>query len=71
LRTWAARLERRHDEALDCVNEATFRVWRLYMAACALEFESGDVGIYQVLATKRGPGLRQLPLTRRHLYSEA
>ena len=39
------------------------------MAACALEFESGEIGVYQVLASKRSVGAAQLPLTRRHLHS--
>jgi cyclopropane-fatty-acyl-phospholipid synthase len=68
LRHWVARLERNHTQALQFVNEATYRVWRLYMSACALEFESGDIGIYQVLAGKRAAGNLPLPLTRRHLY---
>ena len=68
LRHWVARLERNHERALQYVNEATYRVWRLYMAACALEFESGDIGIYQVLATKRARGNPPLPLTRRYMY---
>jgi cyclopropane-fatty-acyl-phospholipid synthase len=68
LRHWVARLERNHARALQFVNEATYRVWRLYMTACALQFESGDVGIYQVLAAKRAPGNLPLPLTRRYLY---
>jgi cyclopropane-fatty-acyl-phospholipid synthase len=68
LRHWVERLERNHARALQFVNEATYRVWRLYMSACALEFESGHVGIYQVLATKRAAGNLPLPLTRRHLY---
>jgi cyclopropane-fatty-acyl-phospholipid synthase len=68
LRQWVARLERHHARALQFVSEATYRVWRLYMAACALEFESGRVGIYQVLAAKRGTGNLPLPLTRRRLY---
>jgi len=55
LRAWVARLERRHARALEYVSEATYRVWRLYMSACALEFESGHLGVYQVLASKRGP----------------
>jgi cyclopropane-fatty-acyl-phospholipid synthase len=38
------------------------------MAACALEFESGRVGIYQILAGKRADGNLALPLTRRRLY---
>jgi cyclopropane-fatty-acyl-phospholipid synthase len=69
LRAWVARLEQRHARALEYVSEATFRVWRLYMSASALEFESGNLGIYQILARKRGAESRSaLPLTRRHLY---
>lgn len=68
LRAWVRRLEQRRAEALQFVNETVYRVWRLYMAACALEFESGDIGIYQVLARKRGPAPAKLPLTREHLY---
>lgn len=69
LRHWVARLESQHARALQHVNEATYRVWRLYMAACALEFESGRVGVYQVLAGKRGARNPRLPLTRRRLYA--
>ena len=69
LRHWVARLEKHHDEALQFVSESTWRVWRLYMAACALEFESGEIGVYQVLASKRAGRGAALPLTRRHLYS--
>jgi cyclopropane-fatty-acyl-phospholipid synthase len=69
LRHWVARLEANHARALEHVNEATYRVWRLYMAACALEFESGGVGIYQVLAAKRTAGSLPLPLTRRYMYA--
>jgi cyclopropane-fatty-acyl-phospholipid synthase len=68
LRHWVARLERNRMRALQYVNEATYRVWRLYMAACALQFESGEIGIYQVLASKRAAGVPELPLTRGHLY---
>lgn len=69
LRHWVARLERHHAQALQYVSESTYRVWRLYMAASALEFESGEIGIYQVLASKRAAGAAWLPLTRRHMYS--
>ncbi len=68
LRHWVARLEANRARALQYVNEATYRVWRLYMAACALQFESGEIGIYQILASKRYAGVPDLPLTRRHLY---
>jgi len=69
LRHWVARLEQHHVQALEHVSESTYRAWRLYMAACALEFESGDIGVYQLLACKRVGGMAALPLTRRHLYA--
>jgi len=68
LRHWVARLEARHAQALAHVSESTYRVWRLYMAACALEFESGDIGVYQLLATRRIAGGTPVPMTRRHMY---
>jgi cyclopropane-fatty-acyl-phospholipid synthase len=69
LRHWVARLEKNHARALEYVDEATYRVWRLYMTACALDFEAGGIGIYQVLAGKRAAANLSLPLTRRHLYA--
>jgi cyclopropane-fatty-acyl-phospholipid synthase len=68
LRAWVERLEGRHARALEYVSEATYRVWRLYMSACALEFESAHLGIYQILVGKRGGTPVRRPLTRRHLY---
>jgi cyclopropane-fatty-acyl-phospholipid synthase len=68
LRQWVQRLERNRTRALQYVSESTYRVWRLYMSACALQFEAGDIGIYQILAGKRTPGNPAVPLTRRHLY---
>lgn len=68
LREWVRRLESRKQEALQHVSEAVFRVWRLYMAACAIEFEGGEVGVHQILSSKRNGGLWPVPLTRRDLY---
>ena len=70
LREWVARLEAHHAEALRHVSESTYRIWRLYMAASALDFEAGELGVYQVLAGKRGAGAAVMPLTRRHLYPQ-
>ena len=57
LRHWVWRLEDHQTQALQHVSGSTCRVWRFYMAACALEFEfefeSGEIGIYQGLASKR------------------
>lgn len=73
LRHWVRALEARRDEALVHVDESTWRVWRLYMAASALEFEAGELGIYQILACRRSgqgrPTPAGWPLTRRHLYT--
>lgn len=44
LRHWVERLERRREEARAHVPEATLRLWRLYMLACAREFEAGSIG---------------------------
>jgi len=68
LRHWAQRLERRRDQARAYVPEATLRLWRLYMLACAREFEAGSIGVYQILAAKRGTPPGSLALTRAHLY---
>jgi len=39
------------------------------MAACAVEFEAGGTGVYQILVSRRGATQPALPLTRRDLYA--
>ena len=68
LRHWVQRLEANRAAALCEVDEPSYRVWRLYMAACALEFEAGGTGVYQILASRRGVET-SLPLTRQDLYA--
>ncbi len=68
LRHWVNRLEENYEEAVSLVGERTYRIWRLYMAGCALQFEQGSTGIYQILAVRKDGGLPPLPLTRRDLY---
>ena len=67
LREWVKRLEARHAEALEHVPEPVYRIWRLYMAGCATQFEAGYLGVYQILAAKRSRGPLPLPLTRNDL----
>lgn len=64
LRHWVARLEAHAAEAHNLVPAAVYRVWRMYMAGCALGFETAELGVYQVLAAKRRPKLLSVPLTR-------
>jgi cyclopropane-fatty-acyl-phospholipid synthase len=65
LRHWLRRLEAHHDEALRFVDEATYRVWRLYIAGSAHGFRAGHIAVYQTLLAKLDPsGQINLPLTR-------
>ena len=68
LREWVSRLEARREAALQHVTEPVYRIWRLYMAVCALQFEEGCCGIYQVLISKREAFSKPVPLTRNDLY---
>lgn len=69
LRHWVSRLEQGHADALRHVNEATYRVWRLYMAGSAHGFTKGQLAVYQVLLSKPDTaGDAHLPLTRRDWY---
>jgi cyclopropane-fatty-acyl-phospholipid synthase len=63
LRRWVANLERNWEEAVAEVGEGRARVWRLYMAASSVLFESHEVQVDQVLAVKPIPnGSSGLPL---------
>ena len=62
LRAWVANLEANWDAAVRAAGPARARVWRLYMAASALNFEAGRTAIHQVLAVKRDGGRSGLPL---------
>ena len=62
LRAWVQRLEDSWPAAVAASSEGRARVWRLYMAACALAFEAGHMGVNQVLLQRRGG--QQPPLRR-------
>jgi len=69
LRHWVRRLEAHHDQALQFVDEPTYRVWRLFMSASAHGFNAGRLNIYQSLLLKPGAGGQSgLPLTRADWY---
>jgi cyclopropane-fatty-acyl-phospholipid synthase len=56
LRAWVANLERHWEEAVGLVGPARARVWRLYMAGSAVNFEDGNTQIHQVLAARPDGG---------------
>ncbi|MGG8409357.1 class I SAM-dependent methyltransferase, partial [Streptomyces sp. 12297] len=66
LRAWVARLEEHWSEAVRLTSAGRARVWQLYMAASALAFEHGRLGVNQVLAVRPGDGgTSGLPLRTR------
>jgi cyclopropane-fatty-acyl-phospholipid synthase len=68
LRQWVTNLESHWADCVRLVGEGRARVWRAYMAGSALGFESGMIGINQVLAVRPSPdGASGLPLTREGL----
>ncbi len=64
LRSWVSNLERNREAALTHVSEGRYRVWRLYMAASAMNFEAGRTQVHQVLAVKATGGVSGVPLRR-------
>jgi cyclopropane-fatty-acyl-phospholipid synthase len=68
LRRWVANLEASWDEAVRLAGAARARVWRLYMAGSAVNFEHGRTSIHQVLGVRPGSdGASGMPLDRRAL----
>lgn len=71
LRAWVANLESNWDEAQRLVGPARARVWRLYMAASAINFEHARNSLHQVLAVKTGPdGSSGMDATRARWFEQ-
>jgi cyclopropane-fatty-acyl-phospholipid synthase len=68
LRQWVNRLEERRGEAMQASDEVTYRTWRLYMAASAYGFKTGNINVNQSLLAKPDHGQSHVPLTRADLY---
>ncbi|HWW55203.1 MAG TPA: cyclopropane-fatty-acyl-phospholipid synthase family protein [Acidimicrobiales bacterium] len=70
LRAWVTNLENNWDEAQALVGPRRARIWRLYMAASALNFEAGRTNLHQVLGVKQSDsGASGVPLTREEWLS--
>jgi len=65
LRSWVANLEASWERAVELSSPGRARVWRLYMAGCALAFEGNRIGLNQVLAVRpEVRGVSGMPRTR-------
>ncbi|MEU2155724.1 cyclopropane-fatty-acyl-phospholipid synthase family protein [Streptomyces sp. NPDC019396] len=65
LRVWVANLESAWPDAVRLTSPGRARIWRLYMAACALAFERNRIGVNQILVVKTEGGASGLPLRAR------
>jgi cyclopropane-fatty-acyl-phospholipid synthase len=61
LRQWVANLEANWNDAIALVGEPRARVWRLYMAASAVNFEAERNEIHQTLAVRPAAGRSGMP----------
>jgi cyclopropane-fatty-acyl-phospholipid synthase len=69
LAQWSRRLEASRELAREHAGDKRLRIWRLYLAGCALAFERNWVTIQQVLAVNTGdPARNPLPWTRDYMY---
>jgi cyclopropane-fatty-acyl-phospholipid synthase len=65
LRHWVSNLERGRSEAIAHASDGRYRVWRLYMAASALNFEAGRTQVHQLLGVRMSAdGASGVPLRR-------
>jgi cyclopropane-fatty-acyl-phospholipid synthase len=62
LRAWSANLDREWEAAVADAGMARARIWRLYIAASALNFEDGNTQVHQVLASRPDQGRSGMPL---------
>jgi len=65
LRRWVANLEENWDACVAEAGAARARIWRLYMAASAVNFERNGTQVHQILAVKPDGGASGLPLRPR------
>jgi cyclopropane-fatty-acyl-phospholipid synthase len=70
LRHWLRRLEGRAGDAIRAAGEEVYRIWRLYLAGSAADFDSASIGVYQALYAKPEQGRSGLPLGREDWYAQ-
>ena len=68
LHHWVKRLEAHAEEARRITSDATYRIWRLYMAASEHRFRSGQLNVYHMLLARPAQGNSGMPLTRADWY---
>ena len=68
-RQWVERLQAHAAQARAIAGERVYRTWRLYLTCSAVAFETGSIGLHQVLLRKHGDRTGALaPATREPIY---
>src|SRR2546425_12901724 len=71
-RQWAERLQANAERARALAGERIYRTWIAYLAASSVSFTQGATGLYQVVASRADPAVREaVPTTREAIYSGA
>jgi cyclopropane-fatty-acyl-phospholipid synthase len=68
VRHWLARYEEHTDEVAEMFDESFVRAWRLYLCGSISSFESGTLGLFQVMFA-RGDN-NHIPRSREYIYSD-
>ena len=69
-RHWAERLQANAARARALVGERVYRTWVAYLASSSVGFTRGNIGLYQVVATRPDPARREaVPTTREEIYA--
>ena len=72
IRQWAERLQANEERARALAGERIYRTWIGYLAASSVSFTQGSTGLYQVVASRADPAVREaVPTTREAIYSVA
>jgi cyclopropane-fatty-acyl-phospholipid synthase len=69
LRHWVSNIEEAHDAVVQETDEVTHRIWRLYMAGSAYNFDAGRLNVFQTLLHRPCGGPAPLPPTREDWYA--
>ena len=67
LRHWLTRYEEHNDEVVEMFDQSFARAWYLYLSSSISSFESGTLGLFQVLFS-RGDN-NNVPRSREYIYS--
>ncbi len=65
---WSRRFEAALPRLRQAADPKVLRIWRVYLAGCAMAFARGWINIYQLLAVKGDAARAGLPLTRDDVY---